>query len=614
MALATANEPFSATFVPMSTVDYEDLRRRATTIVEEGDKEKLQAMIDEVAGIDEPQAKGLYLHYSAMLLRFNGKEEESLELIRRALPYYEQAGDDVGVASVYSNLGIGLNRLGDGAASIEYLNRGLETYRRLDKKLSVGKSLQNIGNTYKEIGDLSLSLRYMREAESIFRSLNNENNLAVVLYNIGGLYGALGDLEMAERYTKESIELAVRNKIYTGACVNYLSLVRYYLAEGRLEEAQAAADRSVEFAELSGHGDRLYAAHGTVAEVAVRLGDVDTAVAHIEQMPKDVTPGPSVKATYQVVRAEVLVLQGRLEEAKDLCLEAYDILQQFRFRQISVFECLLNIAKHQGDLDMYIHWHELQVQHEREHSRTNDAIRIAAQEKEREIEAERREHEKQQAVLHAALPRYIADRVAGGESVNDHHEQASVLFLDIVGFTAISDRLPSGEVVGLLERIFTQLDDICDTYGLTTIKTIGDSYMAVAGVPEPLDDQAQRAAACALEMRDVLSRPLHSHLGDLPAGAPAGLPERLEVRIGLHCGPLTAGVISTRRVQYDVWGDTVNVASRMESTGEAGRIQVSSEFHEQLISRAPSNYGTVERGTIEIKGKGLMQTYWLESA
>jgi class 3 adenylate cyclase len=231
-----------------------------------------------------------------------------------------------------------------------------------------------------------------------------------------------------------------------------------------------------------------------------------------------------------------------------------------------------------------------------------------------------------------------------GEDVSgDHFENASVLFLDIVGFTTISDRIPPGHVVHLLKAIFRVCDDVCKTHGLTKIKTIGDSYLAVAGVPEQLDDHALRAARAAVDMLERLGSlelTMDPKLGDTSWTTEIG---EINVRIGLHCGPLVAGIVGEERLQYDVWGDTVNVASRMESHGEPGSIHVSEAFALALDPRlrgddeeegrgddmsrtahrppltdndslTPDSLTLFKRGLTDVKGKGPMTTYWLEGA
>jgi len=193
------------------------------------------------------------------------------------------------------------------------------------------------------------------------------------------------------------------------------------------------------------------------------------------------------------------------------------------------------------------------------------------------------------AVLHSTLPKHIADRVARGEVVNDQFNSVAVLFMDIVGFTTISAQMDASDVVNLLDSVFTMCDAVVNTHGLTKIKTIGDSYMAVAF------ENITSAGYAALELLDTIAD--------------------ISVRIGIHCGPVVAGVLGKERLQYDVWGDTVNVASRMESTSEPGRIHVSEAFaHAVQQIKTDGPFSIVERGTVEIKGKGMMTTYWLESA
>jgi class 3 adenylate cyclase len=177
--------------------------------------------------------------------------------------------------------------------------------------------------------------------------------------------------------------------------------------------------------------------------------------------------------------------------------------------------------------------------------------------------------------------------------------------LDIVGFTTHTSELDASVVVYLLQNIFTTFDAICAKHDVMKIKTIGDSYMAVAfGTANQIANSEQRIANTAVAM--MSSTFTWPHTG-----------ERVMFRIGLHCGPVVAGVLGTERMQYDVWGDTVNVASRMESTSEPGRIHVSSSFAlavkgEMTKGRTGHALTIRERGTMEIKGKGMMKTYWLE--
>jgi guanylate cyclase len=194
------------------------------------------------------------------------------------------------------------------------------------------------------------------------------------------------------------------------------------------------------------------------------------------------------------------------------------------------------------------------------------------------------------------LPAPIAERLKRDEAViADRFEGATVLFSDLVGFTTLSARLPPEEVVTMLDTIFSAFDAIADRFGLEKIKTIGDAYMLVGGLPTARPDHAVRVADAALAMRAWVEESARARGLDLA------------MRIGIHSGEVVAGVIGRRKFSYDLWGDTVNTASRMESHGAPGRIQVSAATHALLDGR----YRFEERGTIEVKGKGAMLTYWL---
>ncbi|HEX8026163.1 MAG TPA: adenylate/guanylate cyclase domain-containing protein [Candidatus Limnocylindrales bacterium] len=210
-----------------------------------------------------------------------------------------------------------------------------------------------------------------------------------------------------------------------------------------------------------------------------------------------------------------------------------------------------------------------------------------------------------EALLLNILPRSIAERLRGGETViADRLEDMTVLFADVVGFTELSSRMAAGDVVSLLNRIFTMCDRLADQFRLEKIKTVGDAYMVVGGLPVEGDgspggadrrSHARDVAEMGLAMLDELSR----------YSAESGMP--LQVRVGMHSGPLVAGVIGLKKFIYDVWGDTVNTASRMESTGVAGRVQLTRETMERL----GDGYRFERRGPIEVKGKGVIETWFL---
>ncbi len=213
----------------------------------------------------------------------------------------------------------------------------------------------------------------------------------------------------------------------------------------------------------------------------------------------------------------------------------------------------------------------------------------------REVERAGRENER---LLLAILPRSIAERLRSGETpIADSFEDMSVLFADLVGFTELSARVPPAEVVQILNGVFWAFDELADRHGLEKIKTIGDAYMAVGGLAEDPGERDHAAAVADMALAMVAATDeLASRSG-----------HALQIRIGLHTGPTVAGVIGLRKFIYDVWGDAVNTASRMESHGLPGRIQVTGLTYRRLQHL----YAFEERGTIDVKGLGRVTTYFL---
>ncbi len=208
----------------------------------------------------------------------------------------------------------------------------------------------------------------------------------------------------------------------------------------------------------------------------------------------------------------------------------------------------------------------------------------------------RQQQEKSEMLLLNVLPQAIAARLKeGDEAIADSFAEVTVLFADIVGFTEISSRIPPQEVVSLLNQVFSAFDYLAEIHGLEKIKTVGDAYMVVGGLPSPREDHVEAVLDMALDMRISISK-VSQEIG-----------EDCQIRIGINTGPVVAGVIGIKKFIYDIWGDTVNVASRMESQGIAGEIQLTGETYNKVRHK----YKFKERGIIPVKGKGEILTYLL---
>ncbi len=214
---------------------------------------------------------------------------------------------------------------------------------------------------------------------------------------------------------------------------------------------------------------------------------------------------------------------------------------------------------------------------------------------ERRVDEERQRGDR---LLADILPEPIAERLLAGDRPADRHPEVTVVFADLVEFTQLAESRPADEVVRLLDQVFSRFDDLVSLHGLEKIKTIGDAYMVASGIPDPRPDHAQAAARLALALRDALR----------DFSREQGVP--LTLRIGMASGPVVAGVIGKRRYVYDLWSDAVNLAARMESQGRPDRVQVAPSAAELLRDE----FVLVPRGEVQVKGKGPLQTWWLEAA
>jgi class 3 adenylate cyclase len=211
----------------------------------------------------------------------------------------------------------------------------------------------------------------------------------------------------------------------------------------------------------------------------------------------------------------------------------------------------------------------------------------------RQAAALRLEKDRADALLLNVLPHSISSRLLAGErTIADEYPAVTVLFADIVGFTSVAARLPADEVVRILDRLFARFDELVAERGLEKIKTIGDAYMAAGGLTESIDDHAARVVDLGLAMIEVAALEVDEIAG-------------LRLRVGVHSGPVIGGVIGQRTVAFDIWGETVNLASRLESQGIGGRVQVSA-----VTQRAVADvFETAPRGPVQLRGYGPMETY-----
>jgi adenylate cyclase len=542
---------------------YEELARDIRHATGIHDASALLALAKEMQALDTPKAQAAAFVTMGTAARLVGDYPAALEHIRRAMGLYEELGDRQGMAIAIGNMGNVHFRTGDFPSALEHYGRALAMHEEQADRNSIARVTGNMGNVYCDTGDFTAALEHYRRALAILEELGDRAMVATMIGNIGGVHFSTGDYLSAFEHLQRALPLHEELGDHAGVVVVTGNMIAALIKLERYDEAAVLAERQA-------------------------------------TMPMD---NPNVRSFHLSSCALLAEHRDDLDAAHRHLMEAVSITTEAGLRASSaeLHKRLRDLAQKRNDFAGFIE-HNAEFLRLTEEIRGKEATqRLTMMEAERKAEAVERERQKERALLYGALPKSVADRMIRGEDVSgDHFDHAAVMFLDIVGFTSNTSTMPPADVVKLLEHIFSTIDGICETHNVIKIKTIGDSYMCFRGDADATTN-AQSIARVGIA---VMQGAFTWNDG-----------EKIQFRGGMHIGTATAGVIGTQRLQYDVWGDTVNVASRMESTSEPGRIHVSEAFANVLRGSTNSApYNLKQRGEVEIKGKGAMNTYWLESA
>jgi class 3 adenylate cyclase/Tfp pilus assembly protein PilF len=534
------------------------------------------------------------VHYSL------GIYDKALEYFSKSLSTYEARGEKSGIALVTGNFGNVYLNIGIYDKALEYYSKALSAFESLKEKSSVALAMGNIGNVYLNLGNHDKALEYYSNALSIHEELSAKSSVALVTGNIGLVYFNLGSHAKAFEYLLKALSAyeETGEKSSVAFVTGNIGIVYYSLG---------IYDKALEYFSKALSTNKELGVKSSVARVTGNIGSLYAS---------------RTFDGYNILIAEEYLFKaialGEEIGAKALLSDQHNSLGKL-YKAEKQWE---NFAVH------FQKFYELEKELQNEEATKQAQLmehRRKIEESERDRQVKLARFQEQEKILHNILPSQIADRMIEGEkTIVDSYESVSVLFADIVGFTKLSQRVTPEQLVAGLDGIFNTFDLLADKHGCEKIKTIGDCYMVVAGLPERCDNHAERLGAMALDMLKAI--------GEFPAIVED---VSISMRIGIHSGSVVAGIIGKNKYAYDLWGDAVNTASRMESHGEAGRIHVSEDFVKQ-ITQTPKNPTQtlpgregfsssfsfplgegrdgvlIERGEMEIKGKGTMKTYFLE--
>ncbi|MEZ5057720.1 MAG: adenylate/guanylate cyclase domain-containing protein [Saprospiraceae bacterium] len=506
-----------------------------------------------------------------------GNSPKALEYFQKSLPIREELGDQKGMANTNNNIGMIYRNQGDNTMAREYFQKGLAIVQELGNKKVIANTLNNIGLTYQDQGDFDKALEYFENSLVMQEELGNRQSIAVLLNNIGSISEKQNKYPKAMEYFQKSLKMRQELGDYQGVANSLNNIGILYKEEQEYSKAIKYCSEGLEMAKNMEVLNEQKNACKCLYHAYKETGNNTRALGYFEQMTLLKDSLFNEENTKKITQLEMQYEFDKKEAATKAEQEKKDAIAAQELKQ----QKLVRNGFMGGFAVVFLFAGVFLVQRNR-----------IGKEKERSEE-----------LLLNILPEETAQELKeNGHADAQLIEQVTVLFTDFKGFTALSEKVTPKELVADLHECFSAFDHICEKYGIEKIKTIGDAYMAAGGLPSPNFTHAKDVVNAALEMAKIVEKGKAKKIA-------AGLPF-FEIRIGVHTGPVVAGIVGVKKFQYDIWGDTVNTASRMESSGEVGKVNISESTFELLKQDAAFSFES--RGKVKAKGKGEIEMFFVE--
>ena len=496
--------------------------------------------------------KGYALHYK-------GDFDIALESFFESINYANRIGYDRGIGAVKISIADIYSEMGNSDNAEIYYNQGIQVLRKTNDSVSLATALLNAGDQAFQSGKFDAAFVYFEESGTIFDAISYRPGVAYNLGNIGLVYAQQGKDALAEENINKAITILEESEDYYPITVYLTYMSDIYLRKDNFPAALKYAERSLELATLNGLKDQISEANLKLSELYEANGDQAAAYEYYKDHIAYRDSVKNIEAVEQMadLRTNYEVSQKQVE---------VDLLnQQKRTQQI-----VLGLI---GLLLLTMIWFFWSIS---------------------------KEKKKSERLLLNILPEATAKELKVNGTVKaKKYDAVTVLFTDFKDFTNYSEKLSPEALVETVSFYFSKFDAIMEKYDLEKIKTIGDAYMCAGGLQSSKEDHAYKMALAALEIAEFVEQTKR----DVAA---SGL--TFDIRIGINTGPVVAGVVGTKKFAYDIWGDTVNVASRMESMSEPGRINISENTYKLIKDRVTCDY----RGEIAVKNRGNLKMYFVK--
>lgn len=523
---------------------------------------------------------------TAVLRHMLNDYDIALELLFRAEDLSDKLSDREAQAEVYNNIGAIYHTQREFGKAADYYNQSLDIYLQLDKKEEMGRAYNNFGVLWQDQSEPEKAIKYHRKSLSIWHDLDQKRWLRIANLHLGVCYKLKNQPDSAIIFLNKSSESIDKVEEQQILSLIYAELGGVYIYKEQFNTAIKQCKQGLNLASGSINNQLkncqcLYRAHeklGNDREALKYYKQYATFrdSAHNDDKAKEMT---RIEMDHQFERKQIADSVRRSQQQQLLDLKHQEELANERADRNIALGAGMGILLLAGGL-----WSRLRY------------VRKA----QRTIKKER---DRSDQLLLNILPAEIARELKrDGVAQAKRYEQATILFTDFEHFTATAAQMPATELVEEINTCFTEFDNICDRHNIEKIKTIGDAYMAAGGIPVPDPQATAQVAKAALEMQQFMKvRAKHRTRLGLPS---------FKMRAGIHVGPIVAGIVGIRKFQYDIWGDTVNMASRMESHGQVGRVNISQETYE-LLKNDP-DLVFQQRGKIAAKGKGEVEMWFVK--
>ncbi len=508
--------------------------------------------------------------------------------LNKARLLLEAKGDLTTIAKVYTKLGHNRFEMDLYSKAKNWYEKSLDIRKHLSDKADIAEGLTDLGNALDELENADSTkqaIRYYEQARDIYRSLDDRPNLGRIYNNFGDAYKHLDQLDKAMGYLRQAMSIQTELDDQQGLMLTYNTLNDVLARQGKNQESLDYIRRYEAISKRIGNQKYELGALKDYARAYEQMGDFATAYRYQVQYNDLRYKLLDEKRAQNIETQQALTTANASEIAREKQKQEA-ALRDLRYERtrnalLGGAVALLLVAL-------------LLFNRNRARARTNRELAA----KNTVIEQER---QRADTLLRNILPQETADELKRNNTVKPvRYESVTVLFSDFKGFTSIAERISPEELVAELDTFFRLFDSIMEKYGLEKIKTIGDAYMCAGGLPTPNQTHPLDTVRAAVEMQ----RSLHDLMVQKKVeGKPV-----FEMRIGIHTGPVVAGVVGSHKFAYDIWGDTVNTAARMEQGGEPGRINISETTYELVKHEFHCTY----RGRLTAKNKGEIAMYFVE--